>query len=69
MNADDFCSEEDETSSEELNAIEQDNLEMAAVLKAMGKEIMVDLENLKEESGDDDYYDNDQDGEDEEERL
>ncbi len=69
LDADDFNREEDGISGEELNAIEQDDLEMAAALNAVETDRMVDAENLPEESDEDDYYDNDQEDEDEEERL
>lgn len=69
LDADDFNREDDGISGEELNAIEQDDLEMAAALNAVETDRMVDAENLPEESDEDDYYDNEDQPEDEEERL
>ena len=58
LDSDDFNREEDGISGEELNAIEQDDLEMAAALNAVETDRLVDEENLPEESDEDDYYDN-----------
>ncbi|MFN0081723.1 MAG: hypothetical protein ACKVOM_04330 [Ferruginibacter sp.] len=69
LDADDFNREDDGISGEELNAIEQDDLEMAAALNAVETDRMVDAENLPEESDEDDYYDNEDQVEDEEDRL
>lgn len=69
LDADDFNREDDGISGEELNAIEQDDLEMAAALNAVETDRMVDAENLPEESDEDDYYDNEDEAEDEQERL
>lgn len=69
LDADDFNREDDGISGEELNAIEQDDLEMAAALNAVETDRMVDAENLPEESDEDDYYDNEDQPEDEQERL
>ena len=66
LDADDFNREEDGISGEELNAIEQDDLEMAAALNAVETDRLVDAENLPEESDEDDYYDNDEVKEEEE---
>ena len=61
LDADDFNREEDGISSEELDALEEDNdTEMAAALNAVEMDRMVDAENLPEESDEDDYYDNDE---------
>ena len=62
LDADDFNREEDGISSDELNALEEDNdIEMAAALNAVEIDRMADAENLPEESDEDDYYDNEAD--------
>jgi len=69
LDADDFNREEDGISSEELDALDEDNeTEMAAALNAVEMDRMVDAENLPEESDEDDYYDNDEEKE-EQERI
>ena len=69
LDADDFNREEDGISSEELDALGEDNdLEMAAALNAVESDRMVDADNLPEESDEDDYYDNEEE-ERENERL
>ena len=61
LDADDFNREEDGISSDELNALEEDNdIEMAAALNAVEIDRMADAENLPEESDEDDYYDNEE---------
>ena len=70
LDADDFNREEDGISSEELDALGEDNdLEMAAALNAAESDRMVDADNLPEESDEDDYYDNEAEEEKENERL
>jgi len=69
LDADDFNREEDGISSEELDALDEDNeTEMAAALNAVEMDRMVDAENLPEESDEDDYYDNNEEKE-EQERI
>ena len=69
MDADDFNREEDGISSDELDALEEDNdTEMAAALNAVEMDRMVDADNLPEESDEDDYYDNDEVKEEDNER-
>jgi hypothetical protein len=70
LDADDFNREEDGISSEELDALgEDDDIEMAAALNAAETDRMVDAENLPEESDEDDYYDNDDKEDVENERI
>ena len=70
LDADDFNREEDGISSEELDALGEDNeIEMAAALNAAETDRMVDSDNLPEESDEDDYYDNEIEAEAENERL
>ena len=66
LDADDFNREEDGISSDELNALEEDNeVEMAAALNAVEIDRMADAENLPEESDEDDYYDKEENKDDE----
>lgn len=69
LDADDFNREEDGISSEELDDIEGNDIEMAAALNAAENDRMVDAENLPEESDEDDYYDNETEPKTENERL
>ncbi len=70
LDTDDFNREEDGISSEELNALGEDNdIEMAAALNAVENDRLVDADNLPEESEEDDYYDNDAEAEIENERV
>ena len=69
LDADDFNREEDGISSEELDALEDNEDAMAAALNAVEADRMVDSDNLTEESEEDDYYDNDDETEKTEERL
>ena len=69
LDADDFNREEDGISSEELDDIEGNDVEMAAALNAAENDRMVDAENLPEESDEDDYYDNETEPKTENERL
>ena len=69
LDADDFNREEDGISSEELDDIEGNDIEMAAALNAAENDRMVDAENLPEESDEDDYYDNETDNDTENIRL
>ena len=69
LDADDFNREEDGISGDELNAIVQDDFEMAAALNAVETDRLVDAENMPEESDEDDYYDNEQAEEEKEERI
>lgn len=70
LDADDFNREEDGISSEELDALGEDNdTEMAAALSAVESDRMLDAENLPEESEEDDYYDNQTEADTENERL
>lgn len=69
LDADDFNREEDGISSEELDALEGNDIEMAAALNAAETDRMIDSENLPEESDEDDYYDNEIEVETDNERL
>ncbi len=70
LDTDDFNREEDGISSEELDALGEDNdIEMAAALNAVENDRLVDGDNLPEESEEDDYYDNEIDTETDNKRL
>jgi hypothetical protein len=64
---DDMLEEDDEISSDELDALENENdFEMAAALNAAENDRLTDADNLPEESDEDDYYDNEEVEEDDE---
>ena len=70
LDTDDFNREEDGISSEELDALGEDNdIEMAAALNAVENDRMIDGDNLPEESVEDDYYDNEVNTETDNKRL
>lgn len=58
LDLDDERKEDDGISGEELDALE-DDVQMAAALKAAEKDRLTDSDNLPEESDEDDYYDDD----------
>jgi len=51
--------EDDGISGEELDYLTEDDAEMGAALNAVETDRLTDVDNLPEESDEDDYYDND----------
>jgi hypothetical protein len=57
----DLLEEDDEISGDELDALENANdFEMTAALNAAETDRLADVDNLPEESDEDDYYDNEE---------
>ena len=63
LDLDDLTKDDDGISGEELDALEDDD-KLSAALKAAETDRLSDVDNLPEESDEDDYYDNDQPPED-----
>ena len=71
LDLDDITRDDDGISGEELDALEDDdNDDLKAALSAAERDRQADIDNLPEESDEDDYYDNEEPAEGElEERL